>query len=220
MTASRTIYRLCSALGAALFVALLVLPGRAAQDVTQTRAVARFDRVVMEGAFSTVIVAGAHDTRVELTAGSDIMDKITTTVDRGTLTVGMRDGTWTNRRSPHVVIELPALRGFPRSRCWFGENFGSGWAAIWRLTMAGAGSIKAAGRADHVTIALAGAGSIDSTALDARDATVNNDGVGTVRVRASKVLSATVNGVGSILYTGPVTAVASVVNGIGSIHRI
>ena len=49
---------------------------------------------------------------------------------------------------------------------------------------------------------------------------MTNNGVGGVYVRASGTLSASVNGVGEIRYTGNPTHVDSQVNGVGRISKI
>jgi len=206
-------------LAAALFVVPLAAPGRAADHVSQTRAVSGFDRIRVEGAFDTEITAGGSRTHVVVSGNGDVVARITTAVEGDTLVVGTQPGFALFGGAPKLEIGLPVLRGF--------ANDGAGSARISGLTggdiditNAGAASIVAAGHAARENISLEGTGKIDTTALDARDVTVNNNGVGTVHVRASGVLTMTVNGVGAIRYAGNPARIESHVNGVGSIGRL
>ncbi len=215
----RASFRLVPMLAVALIVLPLAAPGRAAGDVSETRNVAGFDRIRVEGAFTTVVRVGGNGTRVVVTGSQDTVGRVTTEVNGGTLLVGMRSGGNFFSQSPKLEISLPRLRSF--------ANAGTGSANITGLSGGrieirndGAASIVASGRASREDISLAGTGKIDATAVDAHDVTVDNDGVGSVSVRASGSLTMNVNGVGSIRYAGNPSKVQSQVNGVGSIGRI
>jgi hypothetical protein len=216
--ARRSVRASIVSLGAWALVAFAV-PGYAADDVSEIRAVGAFDRVEVSGAFKTDISAGHASSRVTLRGSRAALDTVTTNVHDGTLVVGIRDGAGLNGTLPTVTIALPDLRGF--------KNSGFGSAKIGGLTGAdieiengGAASIVVAGRAGHETIELNGAGKIDATGVDAKDVEVDNNGVGLVEVRASGSLEMNVNGVGVIRYAGSPSHVESHVNGIGRIQRI
>jgi hypothetical protein len=212
------------ATGLSVFVATLIViplaaPSLAADDVAETRTVSAFDRVRLDGAFASEIAAGKQQTRVVVSGNPDVVARVTTEVSGGTLVVGMRPGLGVFGRSPKLEIRLPVLRGF--------ANNGAGSVNITGLTggdieieNAGAASIVASGRAAREDVSLEGVGKIDTTALDARDVTVSNDGVGSVHVRASGILTMSVNGVGEIRYSGNPSHVESHINGIGRIDRL
>jgi hypothetical protein len=173
----------------------------------------------LDGAFASEIAAGKQQTRVVVSGNPDVVARVTTEVSGGTLVVGMRPGLGVFGRSPKLEIRLPVLRGF--------ANNGAGSVNITGLTggdieieNAGAASIVASGRAAREDVSLEGVGKIDTTALDARDVTVSNDGVGSVQVRASGILTMSVNGVGEIRYSGNPSHVESHINGIGRIDRL
>ena len=203
--------------GASLMLAGLMLPAGAAE--TQSRTVGGFDRITVEGVFSTEVQAGAAHTSVTVTGEPDVLARVTTEVRDGTLHVGMRSGTNNNVRNLKLAISLPVLHRF--------SNNGAGSAKLSGLTgsdleieNSGVGSIRASGRAGRLTITLEGVGKIDATELDARDVSVENDGVGSAYVRASGKLSLSVNGVGEIGYTGNPTEIEQHVNGVGRIRKI
>jgi hypothetical protein len=215
----RSFGRRVSALAAAaLAMPFAVRGGASAADVTQTRKVSGFDKVQLNGAFTVELVAGAPATKLTLTGDSALLERVSTTVERGTLFVSMKSGTNVFNQSPKVAIEMPALRSLSN------EGAGSikltGLSGALALSNDGTATIVAAGKATNLTISINGTGKTDTTALDAHDVTINNNGVGSTDVRVSGVLTASINGIGSIRYTGNPTKVISQVNGLGRISRL
>jgi hypothetical protein len=211
--------RFVPAIALVLGVISLAAPSRAADDVSETRAVSGFERIRLQGAFSAEITAGEPGARFVATGDRDVVGRITTAVEDGTLVVGMRPGFDFGRRAPKLEIALPKLRGF--------VNEGAGTAKITGLNggdveieNSGTASIVVSGRAANEAITLNGTGKIDAADVEARDVTVDNNGVGTVHVRASGSLTMNVNGVGTIRYSGNPTHVESRVNGVGSIRPL
>jgi hypothetical protein len=203
----------------AVFAGLNAAPGRAATDAIRTRTLAPFDRVETDGAFTVRVLAG-HAQRVTVSGDPAIVDQVVTSVEHGTLVITMRPGfNDVFHRQPHLTIELPALRAF--------GNHGAGSVTIdgvaggaLELSNAGAARMRVAGHVATLAIALDGVGLIDTTALDAQNVTVDNNGVGRVDVRASGNLTMNVNGVGEIRYAGKPATVDRHVNGIGRIERL
>jgi hypothetical protein len=214
---------IAGALVAITLVAALAVPAarpsRAAETASQARAVGTFDRVKTSGAFTTSITAGARAVSVTVSGDGDDVSRVTTEVRDGTLEVSMKPGNSSFAQAPKIDITVPVLRGF--------ENEGAGTVTIagvkggdFSIANSGTATITATGRAAKEDIALNGTGKIDVTGIDARDVTVDNNGVGSVRVRASGELTMSVNGIGEIRYAGNPTAVHSSVNGIGRISRM
>jgi len=206
-------------LTAAFIVVPLAAPSRAADTVSETRAVSGFDRIRLEGAFEAQITAGTHATSVVVSGDGDIVRRTKTEIRDGTLVVDIQPGLGFFDHAPRLRIALPTLRGF--------SNDGAGSANIHGLVGGdieiennGAAKITASGNAANASISLNGVGTIDTTALDAHDVTVENNGVGIVRVRASGVLTMSVNGVGNIRYTGNPSKVESHVSGFGNVRQL
>jgi hypothetical protein len=206
------------AISAAVMVLRFASPGRAAEGVEQSRSVGHFDHVRTEGMFRTQIAAGSTAQHVSIGGDPAVVARVTTTIEGDTLVIGMKPGTNLFDKSPSVTIAVPALRGY--------ANSGAGSARITGLTgdvslsNDGTASITASGRAAHLAIELDGIGKIDTTAVDARDVTVDNNGVGRVDVRASGSLTMNVNGVGEIRYAGSPASIDQHVNGVGRIRRL
>jgi len=208
---------------AALIATLVVAPfgtsSSGGNDVSETRSVSGFDRIRLEGAFTTSITAGVPRTRVVVSGTQDAVARVTAEVQGDTLVVGQRSGFDPFGRPPKVEISLPALRGL--------ANSGTGSTNISGLTgsdieieNAGAGSIVASGTAGREDVSLNGVGKIDTTELDAHDVTVDSNGVGAVHVRANGSLKMNLNGVGEVRYAGTPSHVESQVSGIGKIGRL
>jgi hypothetical protein len=205
-------------LAAVLVAVPLAGPLRAEVENSQARAVGAFDRIHLTGAFTTFVTAGAQRQKLVITGARDAVSDVTTEVRDRTLEIGQRDG-HTSMSEPTLSIAVPLLRGI--------ENTGVGTTKITGLSggdlalaNSGAATVEATGRAANLSITLDGVGKIDTTSLFARNVTVTNNGVGGVYVRASGTLSASVNGVGEIRYTGNPTHVDSQVNGVGRISKI
>jgi hypothetical protein len=214
---SRSLLRLVPLVGAALLTVGLGRPAAAA-DVSQTRNLPSFDRIRVRGAFATTITAGAPGIHVVVTAAPDQQDRISTSVEGGTLVVEMRNGNWNISGPLRLTIAVPVLHGFSEEGAGTTSISGLHGGDV-DLTCAGAGTLTASGRVHDLTIELDGAGKIDTLGVDARDVVVTNNGVGLARVRASGSLDASINGVGEIRYTGTAT-VKSQINGVGSIRRL
>jgi hypothetical protein len=207
---------------AVLTAALIVIPvataTRAADDVSETRNVTKFDRIRVTGAFTTTVTVGEKQL-VVLSGNPDAVGRVTTEVEDGTLVVGSRPEFGFFNHSAKIEISVPALRDFANNGAGSVKIGGLAGGDL-ELENAGTASVVVSGVAANVDISQNGVGKIDTTALEAHDVTVSNNGVGTVRVRASGDLTMSVNGVGEIRYTGNPTHVESHVNGIGRISRL
>jgi hypothetical protein len=199
---------------AAAAVLTYAAAGSAAAAEGRVVPAAPFDRIRTEGAFVTRVTVGGTQ-HVGLSGDPDDVAAVTVTVADRTLIVGTKPGIHVSGRAIDLTITVPALRAF--------ENAGAGTVTIdgldgtVELRNDGAAKIVASGRADRLTIANAGLGAIDASRVIARDATVEDDGVGNISVHASGSLDLTINGVGSISYAGSPAHVEQHVNGLGRI---
>lgn len=86
------------------------------------------------------------------------------------------------------------------------------------ISSRGAGSAKAMGKVESLEVNLSGAGSFDGEGLQAKEAKVSSQGVGSSVVRVSDQLDASVAGVGSVEYIGS-PQVHQSVSGLGSVKK-
>jgi hypothetical protein len=187
---------------------------------TETRELAGFTAIDLEGAASVDVTVGAEH-RVEIEAPQRIIDRIETAVEGDKLVIRTRLKDWISTTGSSRValrISLPELASL---RVDGGNDvqlhgFSGGEASI---RADGAAQIRATGALDSLRVYFAGAGDGDFRELVASDAHVRVDGVGNVVVHATQSLDATMNGVGSIRYTGNPSSVNTHMNGLGRIAR-
>lgn len=186
----------------------------------ENRDVGSFDAIDMSGAARLEITVGQPESLV-LEGRSASIKRVTTEVRHNTLFIESKPRDWfmsNNRRRITVRISIPKLQSLEVE----GGNdvrvtgFDGGESVI---KASGAAHIFAEGRLSELTVRMAGAGHGDFSRLEADEARVTVEGVGSVIVHPKDTLDATMNGVGAILYTGSPREVNTRMNGLGTIAR-
>lgn len=182
---------------------------------TQIRALSGFDGVELRGSNNVVIRIGPRQ-KVAVHADNNLLGRVTTSVEGGTLVVGDRAGRFTTKSPMYVEITAPSLGGLALSGS---GNVIVGGIRSPRLTVAlpGSGVIRAAGKAGRLDVALGGSGDAQLGQLVAGDVKVVIGGSGHAAVTATKSLDATVTGVGAVDYGGNPAKVTKSVTGVGAI---
>ena len=185
---------------------------------TETRDVGSFDAIDMSGAARLEITVGKPES-LTLEGRAASVERVTTEVRHNTLFIESKPRDWfmsNNRRRITVRINVPKLASLQVE----GGNdvrltgFDGGKTVI---KASGAAHIFAEGRLNELTVRMAGAGHGDFSRLEADQARVTVEGVGSVIVHPKDTLDATMNGVGAILYTGSPQDVSRNVTGSGAI---
>lgn len=81
------------------------------------------------------------------------------------------------------------------------------------------GSIVLRGNVEMINLSNEGMGKIDASKLIAQKMTLNSSGIGKIDVYCEDELSITVNGIGSVNYSGNPKVIKEDVNGIGKVSR-
>jgi hypothetical protein len=187
---------------------------------TETRDVGSFDAIDMSGAARLEITVGKPESLI-LEGRAASIERVSSEVRHNTLFIESKPRDWfmsSNRRRITVRISVPRLESLQVE----GGNdvrltgFDGGKSVI---KASGAAHIFAEGRLSELTVRMAGAGHGDFSRLEADEARVTVDGVGSVIVHPKDTLDATMNGVGAILYTGSPREVNTRMNGLGTIAR-
>ena len=117
-----------------------------------------------------------------------------------------------------VTISLPALGRVTLTGA--GQFRVAGLTdSTFEVVMNGAGNVEATEMVDRVDVTLIGAGNALLSGLVAKVADVSINGAGTAIVHATDSLSASVNGVGSVVYTGDPEEVVTSTSGMGTITK-
>lgn len=231
---------------ALLCLAVLPLTGHAAstkgsgKSATDTRSVAEFQAVALQGSMDLVVKQGAQSVQVQ--ADDNLLALIETVVESTsqgpTLVVRVKRGESFSTRSKMVVtVSVPKLTGVAadgsgdiqvdafNTPAFKLALSGSGNARLQKLTagefgisISGSGDVSADGSAAKLKISIAGSGDVRLADMKADDVTVNIAGSGDAAVHANKTLQVSIAGSGDVSYSGN-AAVKSTVAGSGSVTR-
>jgi hypothetical protein len=210
----------------------------------QDRHLSGFSSVDVSGSFDVYITQGNTES-VKVEADGDEMDKIITEVKSGVLhiynkrTVGGVSWDWGNKKRLVRVVarNLNAVNLNGSGDVFFKEGLraaslsiglrGSGdikgsveVTGTLESSLIGSGDITLSGRAENLSVKVAGSGDFDARSLQTVNAAVKLNGSGDVTVNASQRVDAKVAGSGDIRYTGTAKQVSTSKSGSGDISRI
>jgi hypothetical protein len=202
-------------------------------DTTQDRTVAGVTSIRLETS-GDLSVGPGDSPRLTVTAGSEVIDRLTSDVVDGVLVLGM-DGRVPSLGDVQYFLTLPRLDGLvvdgsgdvevatvPTDALSI-EVTGAGDVEVsgvavqqLRVALSGSGNVESEGSAAVQEVLVEGAGDYDGSSLDSRQATVTVSGSGDADVRVTGELTAVVTGSGDIEYTGG-AQVSSTVEGSGEV---
>jgi hypothetical protein len=153
---------------------------------------------------------------VVIRADHNLLDRVTTEVQSGTLVISSTPGRLSTKSPMSVEISVPALSALTLT--------GSGSIAVDGLetqsldvALPGSGSLTGSGTAERLDVTVSGSGLVQFGSLVATNVRALVSGSGSVFVTATKSLDAAVSGSGAILYTGSPQDVTKSVTGTGMI---
>ena len=210
-------------------------------DVTsEKRDVSGFRRVVLAGVGALRVAQGDTES-LTIEASADLMPRITSVVEDGTLTLGMRKGAWLKglRESGRTVrfeltmtevdgmtlagagdIESEGVRAGELALTVSGAGHlrvrGLAGTAL-TVSLSGAGGCELSGEVESQEIRITGAGNYEARSLRSKTAKALVAGTGSVVVSVDDTLDAQVTGVGSVRYYGEPTVFRRV-TGIGRVE--
>ena len=201
-----------------------------------------FNNVKFEGSAQWVLVPSSEEKVVILSKSEDVFDYIDVNQNGGTLVVSTTDK---NKNITKLFKSVTIKVYFKSIESVFLSGVGSvntedkivtsKFTATLKGTgdmnldiecsdfignMQGTGGLNVEGTADNALVRVEGVGGFDGYELLCLNMDVTVSGVGGAKVYASKVLKATLNGVGSIKYKGNPETKNLDTNGIGSIKKI
>jgi hypothetical protein len=208
-----------------LLAALIVLAALAAAGcgggprVSQTREVAPFQRIEVDGSVNVDVVPGASRD-VVVTAGENVIDRVSTDSSDGVLRVSIRDHGIVIGPDPyddaHVQVSADSLQGL---RVVGSSDLKLGHVDTDELSIEveGSGDIEAAGTVGNLIATIQGAGDAKLQDLQARTATITVQGAGDAKVNVTDHLDVTVQGAGDVSYRGH-PEIDQTVEGAGDVH--
>jgi Putative auto-transporter adhesin, head GIN domain len=202
-------------------VAVVLVAGCGGGDrITQTRAVAAFDRLEIADSVGVEVVPG-DNREVEVYGGEDVLDRVETESSGGVLRIDVRDRGIVIGPDPlgdvRVQVAASALDAI--------KIGGSGDVELGELDLPeleieieGAGEVEASGSADRLTATIQGAGDARLSELAVRTARVVVQGAGEAHVNVSERLDVTVQGAADVVYRGS-PRVTEDIDGAGEVRR-
>lgn len=184
--------------------------------IRQTRPAGEFTRVIADDAMDVEIRIGPR-AAIELEGDDNLIDRIQTDAERGTLHLRVRGG-YHVRRPMVARITVPRLERVDLEASGDARISGLDGGDL-ALVGQGSGSFVADGRVDTLDIRIQGSGDADLENLRAREARILINGSGDASAHVTDTIVATVNGTGEIVYRGDPRNVTEDVNGTGSISR-
>jgi Putative auto-transporter adhesin, head GIN domain len=182
---------------------------------TQARDVAPFEAVELSGSNNVAIRVGGEQS-VVVRADDNLIDRVTTEVDEGTLVIGNTPGSFSTESPMSVDVTVPSLSALKLS--------GSGNIVVdgvdaksLAVDLPGSGTLTGSGTATQLEVSVGGSGVVRLTDLVATHARAAVGGSGSIFLVATDSLDASVSGSGAIVYLGSPTTVTKNVTGSGAI---
>ena len=201
---------------------------------TQTRTVSAASAVDLAASGELILTVGGSPS-LQITAGRNVIDHLTSDVQEDRLTLGSDGSVHTLGRvrydlvlpAPHVVELSGAGTVQVRAASALQQVLlsGSGNLRVEGLStdelavdLSGSGQVTIAGSTTRQRISIGGSGRYSAGGLMSQDAEVTISGSGSADVTASRTLAATVSGNGAVTYSGD-AVVTSSVTGHGAVTR-
>ncbi len=184
--------------------------------VAQHRHVPPFSRIELAGTNSVTVRVG-EARAVVVRADENLLDRVTTRVIGGRLTIGDL-GSFTARSPMTVEVKTPSLEAVALTGDGIVSIAGAGGNHL-TVQLAGTGLVQVDGAVDRLDARLDGTGNLELEDLPAREVQAVLSGTGRVVVKPTRMLDASVPGTGSIVYRGHPTKVTTSITGIGTVVR-
>jgi Putative auto-transporter adhesin, head GIN domain len=209
-------------LPAASLAVLLVLSACAVVNgsgnvATETRQVSGFTGLDLSGTGEVTIEQGNAES-LTIEADDNVLPKLTSKVENGTLKLDKRPGTTIRTKNPiRYRVGLKDLTALDVS--------GAGNVQAQRVTLqtlhveiSGSGAVTLAGSAVEQHIDVSGSGRYDAAELQSQKVTAGISGSGQVTVAVSRELNIDISGSGTLIYSGDPT-VKQDVSGSGRVIK-
>ncbi len=149
-------------------------------------------------------------------ADSNLLGRVTTRVRSGSLVIGNTPGNLNAKSPMFVAVSVPSLAALTLR--------GHGNIAVTGINaqslivaLPGSGTIQASGRAAWLEVTVSGSGTGLLSQLTADDVNATLSGHGSIMLTATRSLSGSVSGSGTILYHGNPPHISTTVTGTGAI---
>jgi hypothetical protein len=169
--------------------------------VTQSRSVAKFDRINISGHFR-LVYQDQQPHALQVSADSNLLPYVQTTVKNGELLISTKPGAQL-RSSKTITLHLSSESLEQVTANGSNQIKLSGLRERWlRVNASGGDRIALEGKVDEAVYDCHGAAKIDASKLSTIDTTVKMTGAGEVVAMAKQQLDADVSGLSKVRYIG------------------
>lgn len=167
---------------------------------TELRELSSFNRIEVRGIFKSEVIY-SQDSKVEITTNENIHDRILTSVTDNTLDLELDDGSYDNIKLD-VKIYTDDLELFVHQGV--GDQSISGFPKLdfIEIKQAGVGDITISGSADRFVFEGNDVGNLYGFDFRVDDCSIDQNGVGNLKVNCQSNLEGSLTGVGNIYYVG------------------
>jgi hypothetical protein len=208
---------------------------------TETRTVEKYTTIVSKGGWDIEITYGTSK-EIKLSGDEDVLEKITTSVENGVLTIATKNNTYFKTKyNTTIYLQLTEfkdllLSGSGNTRA--NGNFYNTGKSKFRLSgsgnvdfkfdkigeveisLSGSGNYIFAGTTQKNTVSISGSGNVDAIKVTSNEAAVNISGSGNASVNANESLQVKISGSGNVAYSGKATNVSKQILGSGAVRKI
>lgn len=167
---------------------------------TEFRNVPSFNRVTSDGIFE-VTISKSDEQSVAIRADDNIVNKVRTEVQNGSLHIYLEDGNYGN---VHVeaTITIPELIEVRNSGAGDMYVFGNTETTSFKAMNTGAANVYLAGTCTNIGLHNEGSGNVFAYDMPANNGFVYNEGSGTIEISCEDNLDVTIIGSGDVHYKG------------------
>ena len=190
----------------------------AADTVTQTRTVDTFTKIRIKGSVKLKVMGG-EDQNVSIDADDDVVDRIITEVEDGTLIIDMdskgKKRRWSGSKVA-VTISMQQLEALNLDGAMDGAFTNLNGSDL-DVTINGAGNLSIEGSCGTFRVRLSGAGNIEAEDFKCKNVDVRLSGAGNIEAYATEKADVRLSGIGNIDITGNPAEISKRKGGFGSI---
>lgn len=182
----------------------------------QQRTVEPFNAIDVKGPIDMVVQVGQAQS-IQLKGDDKYLTNVQLRVVNGKLMISYPKEHEQRRKGDlKMLISMPSLKAFHVEGAGSAELNNIQGDSV-DLGFQGAGRLIANGKVSQLKLVAQGVGDVNTKSLQARNANVNFEGIGAVKVYASERLDAKVQGMGSLNYYGNPRIINKQVEGIGTV---
>ena len=185
--------------------------------ITQTRSVPECSALKIINTGNVYLTQGDEQS-VSILADDNIIDKVITTRDNGTLWVGLENGSYSNV-TVKIYVSLKNVTGLFIEGAGNIQTENNISSENMICNVNGAGNITLTGSGNYMDCSIIGAGNISAKDFTVKQCKSLIQGTGSITLYASEKLDARVEGTGVIYYYGNPQDVNTFIEGLGQIIR-